>query len=214
MKCDDCNALLGDPLAWTDADKRAQVIEHLAVCVDCRDALAALEVLHEVREIPVPPPTSGAIAQVVHAATAEERERPIGLAGFWTGLALGAAATGIVAAVSLALFLPADRPEALVPQVTMALHQPGRVSIGIESDEPLQGAEIHVSLRGAIDLEGFEGQRDIRWATDLERGVNELTLPVVALGQGGGQLIVEVYHGNRQKAFFVDVRTQGNDDAA
>jgi hypothetical protein len=214
MNCDDCSVLLGGPLAWTDAEQRAQLIEHLLVCADCRDVLTALDALHAVREVPVRPPTSGAIARAMHAAMAEERARPIGLTGFWTGLTVGATAAGIIAVFSLTLFAPVNPPEALIPQVTMALHQPGRVSIGIESDQALQGAEIHVSLRGAIDLEGYEGQRDIRWATDLERGMNELTLPVVALSQGGGQLIVEVYHGDKNKTFLVDVRAQGSDDAA
>ncbi len=214
MKCDECSALLGDSLVWTDAEKRGPAIEHLAVCADCRDALTALDALHAVREIPVPQPASDTVSRIVHAAMAEERARPIGVAGFWTGLAAGATAAGIIAVLSLALFAPGDAPEALIPQVTMALNQPGRVSIGIETDKALQGAEIHVSLRGAIDLQGFEGQRDIRWATDLERGMNELTLPVVTLSRGGGQLIVEVYHGDRYKTFLVDVRAQGGDDAA
>jgi hypothetical protein len=214
MKCDDCSVLLGDSLVWADAKNRVQVIEHLAICADCRDALAALDALHEVREVPVPPPTSGAIARVMHAVMAEERVRPIGLAGFWTGLTVGATAAVIIAALSLALVAPADAPEALIPQVTMALNQPAPVSIGIESDQALQGVEIHVSLRGAIDLQGFEGQRDIRWATDLERGMNELTLPVVALGQGGGQLIVEVYHSDKYKTFLVDVHARAGNDAA
>jgi hypothetical protein len=214
MKCDDCSVQLSGPLAWTNAEQRAQLIEHLSVCADCRDVLTALDALHAVREIPVPPPTRGAISRLMHAAMAEEGARPIGLTGFWTGLTVGATTAGIIALLSLALFAPGNPPEALIPQVTMALHQPGRVSIGIESDEALQGVEIHVSLRGAIDLEGYEGQRDIRWATDLERGMNELTLPVVALGQGGGQLIVEVYHGDRYKTFLVDILAQDSEDAA
>jgi hypothetical protein len=214
MKCDDCSVLLGDPRVWTDTEKRGQVVEHLAVCADCRDALTALDALHAIREVPVPQPASDAISRIVRAAMAEERARPIGHAGFWTGLAAGATAAGIIAAFLLPLIAPSEQAEALVPQVTLAVNQPGPVSIGIESDTALQGVEIHVSLRGAIDLEGFDGQRDIRWATDLERGMNELTLPVVALGQGGGQLIVEVYHGDRYKTFLVDVRAQGDDDAA
>jgi hypothetical protein len=64
-----------------------------------------------------------------------------------------------------------------------------------------------VVLRGAIGLRGFDGQRELSWSTSLDRGANQLTLPVVAYGPGGGQLMVEVLSGSRRKTFLVDVRT-------
>jgi hypothetical protein len=47
----------------------------------------------------------------------------------------------------------------------------------------------------------------LSWSTSLDRGANQLTLPVVAYGPGGGQLMVEVLSGSRRKTFLVDVRT-------
>lgn len=214
MNCDDYSMLLAEPQVWTDSAKRSEVIDHLANCGDCRDALTALDALHAVREVPVPQPDDAAIARVIEAATADRRTRPIHATGFWTGVAAGAVAASVVAITWLVLVVPGAQPGSGVPEVSMTLHHPSSVSIAIESAEALSGAEIHVSLRGAIDLQGFEGQRDIRWATDLERGVNELSLPVVAIGPGGGQLIVEVYHGDKLKTFAVDVRALRGDDAA
>jgi hypothetical protein len=214
MKCVDCSMLLAESQIWMDFAKRSEVIEHLADCGNCRNALTALDALHAVRELPVPQPGNAAITSVIEAAVAEQRTSPIRPAGFWTGLAAGAAAVSTIALLWLTLIGPRDQPAAVIPEVAMALHDPGLVSIGIESAEALSGAEIHVSLRGAIDLQGFEGQRDVRWATDLERGINELSLPVVAIGPGGGRLIVEVYHGDKLKAFAVDVRALRGDDAA
>ena len=74
------------------------------------------------------------------------------------------------------------------------------------------GAEIHVVLTGSIGLQGFAEQRELRWTTDLDRGVNQLTLPLVALGPSGGQVMVEVQHGDKRRTFVVDVQT--DDDAA
>jgi hypothetical protein len=51
------------------------------------------------------------------------------------------------------------------------------------------------------------GQRELRWSTDLDRGINQLTLPVVALDATGGQVLVEVTHGQQRRTFVLDVRT-------
>ncbi len=98
------------------------------------------------------------------------------------------------------------------PQVRLALHEVRPVNVSLDSPESLQGAEIHVVLTGAIGLEGYAEQRELRWVTDLDRGVNQLTLPLVALGPNGGQVMVEVQHGDKRRAFVVDVQT--TDDSA
>jgi hypothetical protein len=46
----------------------------------------------------------------------------------------------------------------------------------------------------------------LRWSTDLDRGINQLTLPVVALDASGGQVLVEVTHGRQRRTFVLDVR--------
>ena len=37
--------------------------------------------------------------------------------------------------------------------------------------------------------------------------MNQLTLPIIALGPHGGQVLVEIQHGDKRRAFVVDVRT-------
>lgn len=90
--------------------------------------------------------------------------------------------------------------------MTLALHQPRDVSIAVDAPSPLMDAEIRVLLTGAIELDGFENQRELRWRTNLDAGANQLTLPVIATGTGGGQLVVEVQHGQKRRTFVVDVR--------
>jgi hypothetical protein len=89
------------------------------------------------------------------------------------------------------------------------LNETRDVNVAVESPEALAGAQIHVTLSGAIGLRGFDGQRELRWTADLDRGVNQLTLPVVALGASGGQVLVEVTHGDRRRTFVIDVRALG-----
>ena len=126
----------------------------------------------------------------------------------------GALAASVAVAVTVWWVRP--QPDSLAsaanPRVALALHEVRAINVSLDSPEALTGAEIHVVLTGAIGLQGFAEQRDLRWTTDLDRGVNQLTLPLVALGPTGGQVMVEVQHGDKRRTFVVDVQT--SDDAA
>lgn len=203
MHCDDIGPRLGEAMEHPDRVGSRAVLDHLAACPGCSDAMRALSLLRAERDVPVPGPRRGAFRRALRAATAEERGRR---ADFWRGLATGATAAAVIAAASAVLVLSGNLPgQQGAPEVTMALNEPQDVSIAIQAPAPLEDVEIRVTLRGAVDLRGFEGQRDIRWVTDLEEGVNGLTLPVVATGEQGGQVQVVVHHGTRHKIFLVDV---------
>ena len=101
-------------------------------------------------------------------------------------------------------------PSIAAPEVTLALNESRNVNVALDSPAMLADAEIHVVLSGAIGLQGFASQRELRWRTDLDRGVNQLTLPLVALGGGGGQILVEVTHGEKRRSFVIDVHTNGS----
>jgi hypothetical protein len=124
----------------------------------------------------------------------------------------GALAAGVAVAVTVWWLQPGTPGVTANPQVLLALHEVRPVNVSLDSPESLQGAEIHIVLTGAIGLEGYAEQRELRWVTDLDRGLNQLTLPLVALGPSGGQVMVEVQHGDKRRAFVVDVQT--TDDSA
>lgn len=208
MKCEDVGMLLKSSLDQPDSAERRRVIGHLMTCDDCQLALRAVKYLHAEQYRPIPEPRPGALDRALRAATKPQLDKRSGRGGFWAGLAVGISAAAGIAIVSTIFFLAGNRLGGdSPPEVTIALHETRDVRIAIDAREPLPNANVHVMLRGAVDLLGFEGQRDIRWSTDLERGVNELTLPVVAFGKRGGQILVEVQHGNKRKTFLVDVRT-------
>ena len=203
MHCEDIEPRLGEALEHPERVASRAVLEHLHGCPACSDAMRACARLRAERDSPVPPPRRGALRRALRAATAEARGRRT---DFWRGLGTGAAAAAGFAALSAILLLSGNNPgQPVAPEVTMALNAPRDVSIAIEAPAPLEDVEIRVTLRGAVDLHGFEGQRDIRWSTDLAQGVNSLTLPVIATGEQGGQVQVIVHHGTRQKTFLVDV---------
>ena len=204
MKCEDVLTILQGSAPGNEVARRAAG-EHLSSCEDCRNAAHAYAVLRADRDLLIDPPSDDALHRAVVAAAAQRAREQPRRATFWLGVGVGAALAASIGAAVLLLRPLADSGRA-VPAVTLAINEVRDVDVALSSPEPLASAEIHVSLSGEIGLKGFDGQRDIRWTTDLDRGVNQLTLPIVALGAYGGQVLVEVQHGDKRRAFVVDVR--------
>ncbi len=208
MKCEDA---LRD-LAYAPAVAREAAQRHVAECELCQAAMLATRSLAADRAARPLAPPEGAFERAMARAVQPPRVEP-SRRGFWLGSVVGGAlAASIAVAVTVWWLRPVAPSAAANPQVQMALHEVRAVSLSLDSPEALQGAEIRVVLTGAIGLQGFDEQRELHWVTDLDRGVNQLTLPLVALGPNGGQVMVEVQHGDKRRAFVVDVQTR--DDAA
>jgi hypothetical protein len=207
MKCEDVVNVLRTADDGTLPATRAR--EHLETCAACRSALVAADALRELRAERVPLPSNDAFERAVrHAVLAG----PAGKyrSGFWRGTAFGAALAAGIAVVAVGFWLRTETSEPVAaPEVRIALNQARDVTVMLETAEPLAAAEVHVVLSGAIALQGYE-QRELRWSTHLDRGVNELTLPIVMVGESGGQLLVEVLHGDKRRTFVVDVRAARN----
>lgn len=210
MNCEEATEVLrlGQEAA---ARRHTLANEHLLNCAECRLAALALVALEAERGAQVPAPERHSFERAMRRAA----QRPVASAarrrGFWLGTAVGGAiAAGLAVAVttlwlqSSALQAPAN------PEVTLALNEVRDVSVSIDSPEMLSGAEIRVVLTGAIGLQGFDEQRELRWVADLDRGLNQLTLPLVARGASGGQVTVEVQHGDKLRTFVLDVQTEPN----
>lgn len=206
MRCEDAVETMRTVGSQPGANLRA-AMDHVADCEDCLAALRAIDTLRALRDEPTEPVGDAVIQRAVDRALAMrpvERYRR----GFWTGMASGAAMAAAVGALAVGLWFFGSGGEApnAVPQVRVALNERSDVTVALESPEPLINAEVHVELRGAVELAGYAGQRELRWSTDLDRGINQLTLPVVAIDASGGQVLVEVTHGQKRRAFVLDVR--------
>ena len=207
MQCEDAIEQIRTAGSQRSAELRS-AMAHATNCEDCHSALRALDALRTLRDEPIPLPDEGAVERAIGRALASspvQRYRR----GFWRGLASGIALAAAIAAMAVGvwLYMGSGSPSSAVPEVHVALNESSPITVTLESPEALRGAEVRVELRGAVALEGYAGQRELRWSTDLDRGVNQLTLPVVALDANGGQVLVEVTHGDKRRAFVLDVRT-------
>ena len=205
MRCEDTIEIICTAGSQPGGDLRA-AMSHAAACDDCQSALRALDEMRTLRDAPPPIVDEGAVERAIERALTSPV--PGYRRGFWSGLASGVAAAATVAALAVGiwLFRSGDESSVAVPEVRLALNRPSDVTVTLESPEPLVNAEVRVELRGAVALDGYAGQRELRWSTDLDRGINQLTLPVVAIDANGGQVLVEVTHGDKRRTFVLDVR--------
>lgn len=182
---------------------------HIAECQSCREALHGAEALSMLkgRETgEVPPGLFDRLRSELHRTPSRER------AGrrFWLGAGFG----GAVAASLFALALlagwvgPPSNDAPAVAEFLVALDEPRMMDLAIEADRPLQNARISIFLAGGVELSGYGEQRELTWATDLKAGVNRLSLPVIAVDQGGGQVLVRLSHPQNEQLFVVRLKTE------
>lgn len=207
MNCEDVLEVLRG--AGGTAAARQRAVEHLAACDDCQAAAQALAALRADGEQPIRVPHDGALQRAMlkaaerRSSSSRPRRRALRLgAGLGGTLAAGI----LVGALWVGPFANRET-SSTAPTVTIALDEVHAVRVAVNAPEPLANAAIRVVLTGAIGLDGYADQRELAWNTDLERGVNQLTLPIVASGIEGGQVLVEVVHGDKRRTFIVDVHT-------
>ncbi|MDX1499316.1 MAG: hypothetical protein R3176_05435 [Woeseiaceae bacterium] len=212
MKCEDVIERLeaiesGRP---DDAVSR-EIAEHVAGCVDCRDALRGAEATRMLARQAVDRPASDLFARAMAAATTPAADTGSRRGGFWLGTGIGAAAAAALfaAALTLGLVNGPDAPDARIAEFYVSLGEPRDLNIAIDAETALPGATVSLTLYGGIELAGYGKRRHLEWTADLDAGINKLTLPVVALDESGGQIIVQLDHPASRQEFLVALRHEG-----
>lgn len=218
MNCDTAlDIVIGDRDPAGEPERREADL-HVRDCADCGAALEAIGILGLERAAEVPEPPAGAFDRAVRAAVSAHSAAAPRRRSFAGGMLAGAA---LAASIALAIVVvtrappvePGVRPTTTAgmatPKLELAANETRDVSLSLDTQTAIPGARIHVLVDGDLALDGYAGERELRWTTDLEPGSNQLTIPVVAIGGGGGQLLVEVEHGTRQRRFLVDIAGTG-----
>lgn len=208
MSCTHINEKLDDYIDGTLAGaENAMLDEHVDSCESCRNTVASEQKLRGLlRDYPVATPDTAyfdqAIARATHVSSSQQRNRWI-MTGFG-----GAIAAGVLAWIIGGMLLQTSDvsgPAADIPGVTMALEEPRIVNLVFSSDTKLDDAVLTVSLPQGIEVEGFEGLREITWMTSLQAGKNILPLKLIATESSGGELLARLEHEDRDRTFRIRV---------
>lgn len=187
-------------------DERNACLAHVAACEDCANALHGCEALQFLRRQDAGAAPEGLFQRVLDEVS-ERREIGVADSRFWLGTAVGGAvAASLLAVVMMSglLVLPVD----VAPQQAafhVSAEEPRMMHIAIETEQALAGAEISVMLSGDVVIDGAGARREFSWTEDLDLGINKLSLPLLASGDGGGQMIVRLRHPASERLFVIDL---------
>lgn len=146
----------------------------------------------------------------IEAQLADVPERSASGRRFWLGTGFGGAVAASLFALALTIGwieMPKATDGSENAEFVVTLNEPRMMDIAIEAERALQGASISILLSGGVEVDGYQGQRELTWTSDLDVGVNRLTLPVVAINRSGGQVIVRLSHPDSEQVFVVDLKT-------
>jgi anti-sigma factor RsiW len=204
VNCESTPAHLDDYLDGALSAPQRQAFEtHVAACAACRDKLAAARALQSaLAAYPPAPPRDGFEARVLGRAAGQ---RPARAPRVVAMAFVAAFAASILTVIFTGLLVRAPHPEfaAGLPTVAMVVDQTRDVNLVFASSAAVDSVSMHIVLPAGIEMLGHEGEREVRWRTQLAAGNNILPLKLVASGPATGQLVARLQHGDREKVFRV-----------
>ena len=166
------------------------------------------------RRLPAPQPDAAFVDAAFARATGRGTEvapRSTGIGDIlrswhlWLGVVLGGAAA---ATLTVMLLRPAAPPDGTAAPLALVIDEARNIDVLIDSERALKDASIRIVASGSVTLDGFQDEHVIDWRTDLEKGSNLLTLPIVARTRGPGQIVAVIEHEGRTRTVTIDLQVR------
>ena len=209
MKCETVADRIPQIAAGTlPEDEQRDCMQHIAGCETCTMALKGATAMWTVRNLPEESAPDGLFERVMSSAVQADAGRASGRR-FWLGAGFGGAIAASLLAVAFALGFLAVPDQPAVAEFHVSTTEARPMHVAIEADRALDGATISILLSGDVRIDGFGDRRELVWTDDLDEGINQLTLPLIAIGDEGGQMVVRLDHPDSEQLFVVQLRTEG-----
>jgi hypothetical protein len=184
--------------------ERDSVLAHVDRCEDCRAALQGARALAELAARNTGTPPVGLFEALVERTVSQPARVPRDNR-FWLGTGVGAIAASLLAVALFFGWTDGHTPTDSVPAFAVSLEEPRQMNLAFETDRALEGARITILLSGNVEIDGYGPRRELSWTENLEAGVNRLSLPVIANGFDGGQIVVRLEHPQSEQVFVVQL---------
>jgi len=189
---------------------------HFAQCAQCRGRLARLQgFIDSLQRMPVTPPRPGFLEQALREAREVHQSNPVRLpavmrhrVSVWLASGVGGALAASVLVWVIAA-LPKPVPSG-VPAVEFGLNQTRSIQLAFDTPEAFHSVTLTVMVPANFQIAKHPGQHQLSWRTDLRKGANVLTLPVVALQTGNGELVARLSNDKQTKTFRVPLSVRSS----
>ncbi len=212
MKCTDVQTYLDDYLDEVMSLGEQKAVEaHIKHCASCQQELQAHKAIRQaLHSLPVEP-ASADFEEKVFAAVRSQHSKHGShssnrfVAGFTTAMA-ASLALWFASTVYMPQFdNQTDGQSAQV--INLAVNQARTVKLVFDAPTDLAEVTLSVALPENIELEGYAGHKQLVWQTSLNKGQNVLALPVIATGNGQGELVAQLTYGDKTKQFHIVLKT-------
>jgi len=100
-----------------------------------------------------------------------------------------------------------EQPVTQAPVMSITVNTQQTIRLAFASSESLQGAKITIRLPENVALVGYPGRRQLSWETNLKKGDNLLSLPIIATQIAQGELIADIEYEGRVKTLTLNLET-------
>jgi len=178
---------------------------HLSECKTCSDAIKGLKKVHEaLNTLPVPEPSNGFVEGVFREVRRQHPKKSSNqfVAGFATAMAAGFALWFIST-----LFVVQQQSLPAPNEMTVSLNAAQSVRLMFDAPSNLEQVTLSIKLPENVELTGYSGQSELSWQTSFAKGQNILTLPIMAVEKGMGELTAQLNYGDKVKVFRLVIKT-------
>ncbi len=204
MNCEKIQSLLNDYIDDTLSVLDAEVVDnHCHTCARCARQLEALRIQKKsLRTLPVPPASDGFEKRVV-ASAIQDAQAAQNLHNK-TGSFYKFATAAMISALVLWLGLFNDTKTGKDDLYMVSVGDEVRtIKVAIDSEQALDAVNMRVELSDNLELEGFGNKKQISWTTHLREGVNVISLPVVGIAQGRGDITTRIRLNGKEKVMHI-----------
>ena len=216
MNCDEAKAQINPYIDHSlSADDLAALESHCADCDECKRvvdrllqqkqllaSLPAVELDTEVKKRLFDTAVKQADAASVEAKTTS-----------MPSVVYRFAAAAMISAIALFAAMPyISSPEGEGEYMVMVSDQVQTITVAIESEQAIDMVRMHVELSDNLELKGFGSKRQVNWDAGLKKGVNVISLPIIGVAQGEGDITTRVQINGNEKVMRIKTqyRQPGN----
>ena len=174
------------------------VTDHLNSCDLCRQALADMQVKHQLAQLQAPELDQPTQQRLLRRAAAG---RP--------RIAMPAVAMAAVLLLSVAITSLYTGKESPGPDAAVTQAWRTEIRLVVHSDVDVSDAELSITLAENLELDGFPDQQQLAWRTSLKKGKNLLVLPLRGIHGIGSNFELTSSTSAKQSRIVVSVDGHG-----
>ncbi len=185
--------------SFLDSSEALELQRHLDSCPRCRQEFQKeQELLVTLRTLPVPPPSKDFVNRSFATVRARHQNQRVKQAmPYWGGAVAACLALWIMVAAPFNPITPAGQPAHQAINIRINEHR--LVQVVVNAPRDMLQADVVIELPPEVEMAGFPGRSEIRWNTNLRKGKNLLSLPLIAKSEGMAKLITHINHENKSK---------------